>query len=290
MKRILALILVALMTGTAAMAQTILATWTFDNLPADTSANGPTPKVIASNTDIGEQQGSAFIYADGTHGASDWISVNNASTSEITSFSGYTNNDPRATSLAGKALAPKNTTANGKSIVLAFATTGYQNPILSFVMRKTGTGFNSHVWEYSTNGTTFHPVTESYPIPTTTNAEVKTLDLSAYDDLDNTATVYLRLTLSGCTSASGNTRFDNIVINAETSGPDVTAPRLSSYSVLNDTHIKLIFNEQLNASIAQTASNYTLSGGITVSNVALANNREATLTLANAITEGSSYI
>jgi len=289
MKKILTLISVILMTTTIATAQTVLAAWTFDNLPADTSINGPTPKMIASNTDIGLQQGTAYIYADGTHGASDWNSVNNATQSEITSFTGYTNNDPRTPASATKAFTLKNNTANGKAIVLAFSTTGYQNPILSFCMRKTNTGYTSHAWEYSTDGNTFHPVTIAYTIPTTTNAEVKTIDLSAYDDIDNASIVYLRFTVDGCTSASGNTRFDNIVINAETSGPDVTAPKLLSYSILNDAHIKLIFNEQLTQTIAETASNYTLTGGVSVSSATLANNREVTLTLAPSMTEGDTY-
>jgi hypothetical protein len=289
MRKLLTLILVAFLTTTAAMGQTILAAWTFDNLPADTSANGPTPKVIASNTDIGAQQGTAFIYADGTHGSSDFISVATASTSELTSFGGYTNNDPRTPAVAGKAFTIQSTTANGKGIVLAFSTTGHQNPVLSFCMRKTNTGYNTHVWEYSTDGTTFYPVSISYSIPTNTNAEVKSIDLSAYDNLDNAATVYLRLTVSGCSSGSGNTRFDNIVINAETSGPDVTAPKLSSYSIMNDSHIKLIFNEQLNQTVAQTAGNYTVTGGVTVSSAVLANNREVNLTLNPAMTEGNSY-
>jgi hypothetical protein len=289
MKKISTLILVALLTSTAAMAQTILAAWTFDNLPGNSSADGPTPKVIASNTDIGEQQGTAFIYADGTHGSSDFVSVSTASATELNSIAGHADNDPRTPAVAGNALVIKNPTTNGKSIVLVLSTTDYQNPVLSFCMRRASLAHSVHVWEYSTDGNTFYPVSIAYTIPTNTDPEVKTVDLSAYDNLDHAATIYLRLTMSGSSSALGSTRFDNIVINAETTGPDVTAPKLSSYSILDDSHIKLIFNEPLNQTIAQTAGNYTFSGSVSVSSATLANDKEVTLILNPAMTEDNSY-
>jgi hypothetical protein len=185
-------------------AQEQIAAWTFDAL----AANPNTPTVLAANL------GSGTIYADGSNGSSTWTS--SASNPQITAFGGNVLNDPRvpAVTTNNMALTLANSSANDYSIVLKFSTLGLYNPIITFATRGTGTGFNTHLWEWSTDGTTFTSFGSNTAV-TTTSFVLKTIDLTAIDDVDNVADVYVRLTVSGASSASGNNRLENIVINAD---------------------------------------------------------------------------
>ena len=202
-----------------------VAAWTFDTTPP--SAAGPpvteTPTSVAA--EFGDQIGTAYLYADGTNGSTLWN--NTTSGNELTAFGGSTINDPRqgAAILAGMAYSPVAGTglsANGKTMVIKFSMTALLDPILSFVTRGTTTGFNSQTWEWSTNGTVFTPF-GSNTGDNTASFVLKTLDMSAINDLDGAAEVYLRVTFSGATNASGNNRLDNIVIRATpNTGPPAT--------------------------------------------------------------------
>jgi hypothetical protein len=181
-----------------------LAAWTFD----DTPANPNTPTSVAAN--IGFQTGTAMLYADGTSGSSAWLQA-----TELNAFGGTEINDPREGSgvFAGKDYVPYNSTANGKSIVLWFSMEDYQNPVLTFATRGSGTGFNSQQWAWSVDNITY----TNFGINTAENTGTyvfRTLDMSDINDLDQAVDVYLRVTFDGATSASGNNRLDNIVIHA----------------------------------------------------------------------------
>ena len=182
-------------------AQEQIAAWTFDAL----AANPNTPTVLAANL------GNGIIYADGSNGSTAWAS--SASNPQITSFTGNTLNDPRATPVAGEALALANNSANGYSIVIKFSTLGVYNPIITFATRGTSTGFNTHVWEWSTDGSFFTNFGSNTAVNTSTWTK-RALDLTAIDDVDNVSDVYVRLTVSGASSASGNNRLENIVFIA----------------------------------------------------------------------------
>lgn len=181
--------------------QIMLAAWTFDTL----SASPNTPKSYPST--LGAQSQGAFLYSDGTNGASNW------SSNELNSFAGTVNNDPRGSSaLAGKAYSLQNTTANGKSIVLKFFMTGYQGAVLTYVTQKTSTGFSSQQWAFSIDSLTFTNVGSAFTPPG--SFSIQTLDLSGITQINGSAKVWLRMTVTGCSSASGNNRLDNLVINA----------------------------------------------------------------------------
>jgi len=199
--------------------QSMLAAWTFDVLAGQ--PNTPT-SVLAQ---FGEQVGTAGLYADGSNGSSTWLQA-----TELNSFGGTTLNDPRPTPVAGQAytlVAGTNFSANGKSVVIKFSMTGYQNPILTFATRGSSTGFNIHQWAWSTDGTNFTNFGDN-TANTTSTWLTKTLDMSLINDLDGAAGVYLRLTVSGASSASGNNRLDNIVINAMPAGGSPTQLAITS--------------------------------------------------------------
>ncbi|MBC8884203.1 hypothetical protein H9X57_15125 [Flavobacterium piscinae] len=126
------------------------AAWTFD-----TSLAAPnTPTSVTAN--IGNQSGIATIFANGTNGSSTWITATTGN--ELTMFAGTTINDPRGTTVAGSSyslVGGTGNSANGKSIVLKFSMTGFENPVLSFATRGTSTGFNNHQWAWSTDNLTY---------------------------------------------------------------------------------------------------------------------------------------
>ena len=187
--------------GMCSREQTLLAAWTFDTL----SASPNTPRSYPST--LGSQSQVACLYSDGTNGSSAW------SSNELNSFSGSVINDPRGSSaVAGKAYSLQNTSANGKSIVLKFFMTGFQGAILTYVTQKTSTGFNSQQWAFSIDSLTFSNVGTAFTPQS--SFSIQTLDLSGITQINGAAKVWLRMTVTGCLSASGNNRLDNLVINA----------------------------------------------------------------------------
>ena len=273
MKRIFTLIALISMTLFAVAQSVNLAYFPFTGNTA--APNTPTSYLAVA----GEQTGVAGIYVDGTHGSSAW-----AQASELTSNNGSTINAMDGVG-SDKDLAMINQSANGKAFAFHFSTTGYQNVVVTMAARRTATGFNTGVWEYSTDGTTFTALPDANTMPTTAGTyELVTLDLSGIAILNDQANVYLRCTLTGATSDNGSYRIDNVQVNALPSGPDVYAPYITHVTPTNATTIVLTFNEALNATTAETASNYVLNDG-TISQAAL-NGNVVTLTVTPAMTEG----
>ncbi len=199
--------IVLLMIPGLGWGQTQLAAWTFDATPAAPN----TPSSVAAN--LGTQSGTATIYADGTNGSSTWITATVGN--ELSAFAGSTLNDPRGTPLAGFSYCPIGGTglsANGKCMVIKLSMTGFQDPILTYATRNTATGFQTQTWAWSTDNSTY--TTFGTITPLTTTFVTKSLDLSSINSLDQATAVYLRITFTGATNATGNNRLDNIVLNA----------------------------------------------------------------------------
>ncbi|MEG2070406.1 MAG: Ig-like domain-containing protein, partial [Bacteroidales bacterium] len=284
MKKISLLLLSILLTGATFAQEAVLTAWTFDNL-APSNDTSSTPLTIASNTDIGIQTGTAMIYADGTNGSS---ALSNAAINpQITSFSGNVMNDPRSFQSAGKALALASNSTNGKAIVFKFSTTGYQNAVITYATRGTATGFTQHAWAYSTDGVNFTSFTTLEAVTTDAWA-VKTIDFSTITALNNAQNVYLQLTVTGATNATGNNRIDNFVVKAVPAGPDVYAPKIADFEVVTPTSLAITFNEPVTAATAEVATNYVLTG-YNVTTATLANQVDITLTISPALVEGESY-
>ncbi|HWB20138.1 MAG TPA: PEP-CTERM sorting domain-containing protein, partial [Phycisphaerales bacterium] len=101
---------------------------------------------------------------------------------------------------------------NGSYIEFTISMSGMQDLVLSFATRGTSTGFNSGTWSYSTGGG-FTALSDN-TATTSTSFAVKTVDFSAYDDMDNVSSVVIRYTLDGASGTTGNNRIDNIQFNA----------------------------------------------------------------------------
>lgn len=261
--------------GLSAQTMTNLAFFPFTGNTA--SPNTPTSYLAA----YGDQTGIAGLYLDGTHGSSSWTS------DELTSNNGTVINAQYGVS-SDKDLATINSSANGKSIVFHFSTSGYQNVVMTMAARRSATGFNSTEWSYSTDGTNFTVLPNFSTTPDTTGTyKLQTLDFTGFSALDDQPNVYLKCTYNGATANNGSFRIDNVLIAAYPAGPDVWAPTVSSVVPNDATTLTVTFNEPLDATTAQTVANYALDNNVTVSAATL-NTNVVTLTT-SALTEGTAY-
>lgn len=175
--------------------------WTFDELPEKPN----TPSVLT-----GLQ--SAVIYCNNEWGSSSFITE--TAGNELSALSGTTLGDPRQTNgYAGKALAFSNLSANNKSFVLNFSTQGFYDISLTFVLRRSGTGFKKLTWSWSIDGVNYEPLQNGVlQIVGDGEYKISGLDLRHLSEVDNCENLYLRAQLSGATSATGNLRIDNITV------------------------------------------------------------------------------
>jgi len=179
----------------------LIAYWNFNSLVAAPN----TATVISANS------GTGTLYANGTEGSSSWVTASTGN--EWSAFGGSTTNALNG-DIAGNALAPVSSTANGKSLTLAFSMAGLENLVVTFATRGTSTGFNSGLWSYSSDGSVFTSAGLPSTATTNTSFALATADFSSIAALDNDPTVWIRYTLSGATATSGNNRIDNLQLNA----------------------------------------------------------------------------
>ncbi len=200
----------------------VIFAWTFDSLRGKPDVSG----TINANITIGEMD--AVLYLNGQYGSSDF--ENN---SELDAFEGVLLGDPRVLDAEkGKSLSLQSNTANGKAITLKFSTLNFYDLSLSFACRRTNSGFTSHQWEWSLDGQNYFLISDTHTVPDEEALfELKTLNLSAISELQNSETLFLRLMVNGATSLFGNNRFDNIVIHG-TPLTNVIAKEIRSRSFL----------------------------------------------------------
>ncbi|RYZ88837.1 MAG: hypothetical protein EOO68_26040, partial [Moraxellaceae bacterium] len=249
-----------LLIASGVSAQTTLAGWTFDS----TVANPNTPKTVLAN--VGTQVNAAELYANGTNGSSNWIAA-----TELDAFAGALTNDPRTTPSAGLSyslLGGTSNAANGKAIVLKFSMTGFENPVLTFVTRGTSSGFATHQWAYSVDGLTFTNFGTN-TANTGSTFTLRTLDLSAINAVDNASALYLRLTVSGATSASGNNRLDNFVVKA--TGLKSITPSVTSIADFGT----------VNVGSSSASTQFTVSAANLTANVVVASTSDFQVSLDN---------
>ena len=224
----------------------------------------------------------ATLYMDGSNGSSSLdpaTELNRFSGNAVNLMDGFSNSYD---------LAIRNTTANGKSIVFKISTEGFQDLMISYAYRRTKTGYYQCVWSYSVNGTDFTEATTKTYDPNTaiSPSQLETVDLSAITALDDQESVYLKLTFSGCTSASGNNRIDNVQFNANPGGPDIYPPHILSATAVDSSTISLVFNEELDETSATDVDNYTIDGEYEITAAELTVN-VVKLTVSPALADGS---
>ena len=107
---------------------------------------------------------------------------------------------------------------NGRNLTLSLSTLGYSNIIVTFASQGTSTGFTSNQFQYSLDGVTF--INFAAPYVPTTSFTLFTFDLGAIAGLNDNPNAAFRIVFNGATSASGNNRLDNLVVE----GTAITEP------------------------------------------------------------------
>jgi hypothetical protein len=135
------------------------------------------------------------------------VLTHNITTTE--DFAGSTLDAPGFTTAAGGAsFSAVGNTNNNNSIVLNVSTAGYQDIALTYATRGTATGFNEHVIEYSTDGTSY-VAHSTLTGRNNTTFSLQTIDFTAVTAANNNPNFKIRITVRGATAAAGNNRFDN---------------------------------------------------------------------------------
>ena len=91
----------------------------------------------------------------------------------------------------------------------------------------------------------------------------------------------------GFQASHGRFFLDNVIITSQELGPDTDAPFVATVTPAGST-LAVVFNEALDQTTAETASNYALDNGIAV-NTATLNGSVVTLAVSPALVEGNSY-
>jgi hypothetical protein len=119
---------------------------------------------------------------------------------------------------AGQGLSMRGLTSlssNGKSLTFQFDSTGFADLQLSYAERTTSTGPTAISVSTSTNGVDFTSLGSTLSTAGDGAFALRTIDLTAVDSIENSATAYIRLTFTGFSgNGSGSIRFDNIVVSS----------------------------------------------------------------------------
>jgi hypothetical protein len=228
MKKFLTILALAAVLASSGQAQSFIAGWDFQtttNGGTAVLASPSTPKVYVANF------GSGTLYLDGTQGSSDWF-VGSTGT-ELNGFAGTSinaSNGLSSVTTSPSALAFVNQAANGNFAVFKFDLSSIVDPVkITFAAQRTGTGFTSQTWEWSTDGTNYNLI--GALVDGTTQGTLQSsfaksgiLDLPEFSGLSGQADAYVRVTFAGASSSGGNNRMDNIQFNA--------VPEPSTYAML----------------------------------------------------------
>jgi len=211
--------------GRAASAA-LIAGWDFQTTTTGGTAvlaSPSTPKLYVANF------GTGTLYLNGSEGSSDWfVPATGSTNTELNGFGGSNVNTAgtgfSTTTTSPAALAVVGGASNGKAAVFKFSMTGYQDLVISLSAQRTSSGFTTQAWEYSTDGTTYSSIGSLVGGSTAGTirdsfSNTGVLTLPTVTGFNNAANAYVRVTITGATTSTGNNRLDNIQFNASTFSP-----------------------------------------------------------------------
>lgn len=150
----------------------------------------------------------------------------------------------------------------GGALEFSLPTTGFENIIVKFAARRSGSGAGTQSWYYSLNGTDYTFFQEI--LPNNGNPALATLDFSTIAQASNNPNFKLKVTFAqGSGGTVGNNRFDNYTVEgtafggADTFPPVVTlVPANGAVNVATTIQPTISFNENIrlldNSSIDNT--------------------------------------
>lgn len=195
--------------------QNLLHYWNFNNNASVSTLTTPTQTNIAGASLTAAVSGiSAIDFAGGTGQNFNTLNLN------------AQNGDPSGTHL-------RFNDPIGSALIFALPSTGYENIIVKFATRRSGSGAGTQVWSYSTDGTNY--TFFSNVIPNNGDPALATLDFSSIAATDNNPNFKLKVEFQQAPGGNvGNNRFDNFTVQGTTftGGVDTTAP-IASFLPVN---------------------------------------------------------
>ena len=210
--------------------QTLIHYWNFNNNASVSTITTPTQTVGGATLNAIAGGISAIDFAGGTGQNFNVLNLN-ARNSDV-SGTHLRFNDPI-----------------GGALVFALPTSGYENIIVKFATRRSGSGAGTQSWSYSLDGTNYAAFTTV--IPNNGDPALATLDFTAIAAANNNANFKLKVEFSQGTGGTvGNNRFDNFTLEGNAvSGGDTTAPITTilpangATNVASTIHPTISFNE-----------------------------------------------
>lgn len=134
----------------------------------------------------------------------------------------------------------------GGALEFALPTSGYENIIVKFATRRSGSGAGTQSWSYSLNGTTYVPF--ATVLPNNGDPALATLDFTSITGANNNANFKLKVEFSqGDGGTVGNNRFDNFTVQgASVGGGDSVAPIATLLPANASTNVAIATNPTIN--------------------------------------------
>ncbi|UQB68301.1 choice-of-anchor I family protein [Epilithonimonas zeae] len=227
---------IAAMFYSTTQAQTLIHYWNFNNNANVAAITTPTSTLLnGSITATSTGTGSSDTFVDFAGGTGQNFNVNNLNAR---------NGDASGTHLR------YNYPING-NIQFNIPTTGYNNVVIKFSTRRSGSGAGNQVWTYSLDGINF--IEYKTVVSKDANPELITFDFSGVAGVANNPNFKLKVQFTqGVGGAVGNNRFDNFTVDGNNiGGTDITAPTVT-YSPANNinnastsVHPTIKFNENV---------------------------------------------
>lgn len=188
------------------IAQTLVHYWNFNDNTSLTTLLSPQTSLVAGASIAHIPGGSSTINVSGGTGQNFNVDNYNAR-----------NGDPSGSHL-------RFNDPIGGELEFALPTTGYENPIVQFTTRRSGSGAGLQTWFYTTDGVNYTAFTTVSPVDG--NPELISFDFSDSVNVDNNPDFKIKVTFAvGTGGSGGNNRFDNFTLDAmPVGGVDITPP------------------------------------------------------------------
>jgi len=210
----------ALFHGAVSGQSTLVHYWNFNNNASVSAITTPTSTLLnGSITAVSTGTGSTDTFIDFAGGTSQNFNVENLNAR---------NGDASGTHLR------YNYPING-NVQFNLPTTGYNNVVVKFSTRRSGSGAGTQNWSYSLDGTTFVP----YQTVTSqdANPQLITFDFSNVTGVSNNPNFKLKVEFTqGGGGGVGNNRFDNFTLDATSVGGTDTTPPTIVYLPANNVN------------------------------------------------------
>lgn len=132
----------------------------------------------------------------------------------------------------------------GGGLLFALPTTGFQQVLVKYATRRSGSGAGTQNIEYTTDGTTFVNFTQIFPV--NGDPTLQTLDFSAIPAVNDNPNFQIRITFeAGSGGTVGNNRFDNFTLDANPLGADNIPPTVSFNPLAGATSVPVNVNPTL---------------------------------------------